>query len=354
MSFQPPPPRRHFASDNFAGICPEAQAALIEANAGHAPSYGADAWTAEATRLLRELFETDCEVFFVFNGTAANSLSLASLCEPFECVLCHEHSHIATDECGAPGFFAHGTTLTLLPGDQGKLTPASVARAATGRRDVHHPKARALSVTESTELGTVYSATELTALSEMARRHNLLVHMDGARFANAVAGLGVAPRTITWETGVDVLSLGGTKNGLPFGEAVVFFNRELARHFEYRRKQAGQLASKMRFLAAPWVGVLRDGAWLRYGAHANARAAELERGLRACEGVRIVYPRQANAVFAAFPEALSGALRAKGWMFYTDVGPDNAARLMCSWDTTSDDVATFLEDVQAWREQPSS
>ncbi|MEA3210158.1 MAG: threonine aldolase [Chthoniobacter sp.] len=321
-------------------------ATLLEANTGHAPSYGADAWTAEATRLLREIFETDCEVFFVFNGTAANSLSLASLCAPYESVLCFEHAHIATDECGAPGFFAHGTTLVPLPAALGKLTPETVAGAATGRRDVHHPKPRALSLTQSTELGTVFDAGEIAALTETARRYDLAVHMDGARFANAVSGLGATPRAITWEAGIDVLSLGGSKNGLPLGEAVVFFTKTFAQRFEYRRKQGGQLASKMRFLAAPWVGALRDGAWLRHAAHANAMAAELAIGLGTLPGVQIVYPRQANAVFAALPAAVTETLRAKGWLFYTDVGPDGAARLMCSWDTTSEDVAAFLRDAQ--------
>ncbi len=344
-----PDPRRQFASDNLAGICPEALATLVEANSGHAPSYGADAWTAEATRLLRDVFETDCEVFFLFNGTAANSLALASLCQPFESVLCYDHAHIATDECGAPGFFAHGTTLTPIAAEHGKLTPDSVIRAATGRRDVHHPKARAVSLTQSTELGTVYSPGEITALTATAREHGLAVHMDGARFANAVAGLGSTPRAITHDAGIDVLSLGGTKNGLPFGEAVVFFNHEYARQFEYRRKQGGQLASKMRFLAAPWVGALREDAWLRHAAHANAMAAELERGLRALPGVTIAHPRGANAVFAALPPALRDALHAKGWHFYTDVDPGGAARLMCSWDTTREDVAAFLRDAAGER-----
>jgi len=343
MSFATPPARRHFASDNFAGICPEALAALVEANAGHAPSYGADAWTAEATRLVREVFETDCEVFFVFNGTAANSLSLASLRAPFESVLCYEHAHIATDECGAPGFFAHGATLTPLPGENGKLSPATVRAAATGRRDVHAQKPRAISLTQSTELGTVYSLDEIGALAQAARAHGLAVHMDGARFANAVAALDATPRAVT--AGVDVLSFGGTKNGLPFGEAVVFFDRELARQFEYRRKQAGQLASKMRYVAAPWIGVLRDGAWLRHAAHANAMAAALERGLRTLPDVEIVYPRQANAVFAALPSPTTAALHSAGWQFYSDVGPAAAARLMCAWDTTPEDVATFLRDA---------
>ncbi len=343
MSFTPPPIRRHFASDNFAGICPEALAAMVECNGGHAPSYGADAWTAEATRLLRELFETDCDIFFVFNGTAANSLALASLCESYESVLCHEHAHIATDECGAPSFFAHGTTLAPLPGEDGKLTPAAVKSAATGRRDVHAQRLRAISLTQSTELGTVYSLDEIAALGEAARAHELAIHMDGARFANAVAGLAATPRAVI--ENVDVLSFGSTKNGLPFGEAVIFFNRGLARHFEYRRKQSGQLASKMRYIAAPWVGILRDGAWLRHAAHANAVAAALEQGLRTLPGVKIVYPREANAVFAAMPPSMITALRAAGWLFYTDVGSAAAARLMCAWDTTPGDVAAFLADA---------
>ncbi|MCE9610794.1 MAG: low specificity L-threonine aldolase [Chthoniobacter sp.] len=342
----PSPERpRQFASDNWAGICPEVAAALAEASAGHAPGYGADAWTAEAVRLIREVFETECDVFFVFNGTAANSLAVAAMCGPYESVLCHEHAHLVTDECGAPGFFAHGTTLKGLAGPLGKVLPAAVTDAALRRRDVHHPKVAALSLTQSTELGTVYTPDEIAALGVVAREQDLWLHMDGARFANALASLGVAPRQLTWQAGVDVLSFGGTKNGMPFGEALVFFDSELARDFAFRRKQGGQLASKTRFLAAPWVALLRDGAWLRHAASANARAAELERGLRAVPGVEVLYVREANAVFATMPPALLAGLRARGWQFYTDVGPDGAARLMGSWDTTEEDVAAFLHDA---------
>ena len=347
MPFPSSEPARQFASDNWAGICPEAWAALAEANAGHAPSYGADAWTAEAVRLIREIFETDCEVHFLFNGTSANSLAVAAMCAPHESTLCHEHAHLVSDECGAPGFFAHGTTLRPVGGALGKMQPAEVRAAALRRSDVHHPKPGALSLTQSTELGTVYAPEEIAGLGETAQELDLWLHMDGARFANAAASLGVAPQRMTWEAGVDVLSLGGTKNGLPFGEALVFFDRELARDFAFRRKQSGQLASKMRFLAAPWVGVLRDGAWLRHAARANARASQLERGLRALPGVAVLYARAANAVFATLPPAMLHGLRARGWQFYTDVGPDGAARLMCSWDTTEQDVANFLHDAAA-------
>ena len=338
-------PPRHFASDNWAAACPEALAALTEANTGHAPAYGADAWTAEATRLLREIFEAPCEVFFVFNGTAANSLAVAAMCAPYESVLCHRWAHLATDECGAPGFFAHGSTLVPLDGHNGKIAPEAIMEAAKGDAGVHRPKPRGVSITQSTELGTVHTPEEIAALGETAHALDLWLHMDGARFANAAAALHAPPRRLTWEAGVDVLSLGGGKNGLPFGEALVFFDPELARDFAFRRKQGGQLASKMRFLAAPWVGVLKDGAWLRHAAHANAMAAELESGLRSLPGVRILFSRDANAVFAALPRAMVDGLRARGWHFHTDVGPEAAARLMASWDTTREDVEVFLRDA---------
>src|SRR5215468_4106385 len=315
---------RHFASDNYAGICPEAFAALAQANTGHEASYGDDAWTAKASDLIRGVFETKCEVFFVFNGTSANSLSLASLCQPYHSILCHEITHVEVSECGAPEFFANGTKVLLLPGANGKIEPAAIERAVTRRTDIHYPKPRALTLTQATEVGTVYTPDELKALWGVARKFGLRVHMDGARFANAVASLGVAPKEITWQAGVDVLSFGGTKNGIGVGEAVVFFNLELAREFDYRCKQGGQLASKMRFLSAPWVGLLQDGAWLRHARHANAMAQRL---------------------FAAIPDDVVQALHQRGWKFYTNVGVDYT-RLMCSWDTTKEDVDSFAGDLK--------
>jgi len=345
MSSAVPKPRRHFASDNYAGICPEAWAALEAVNADHAASYGEDHWTKEAARGIGEIFETECEVFFVFTGTSANALAVASACAPFESVLCHEHSHLVADECNAAGFFAHGVALEPLPGADGRIHYQQIEQAAIRRMDVHHSRARMVSITQSTELGTVYSEEEIAAIGDTTDRLGLRLHMDGARFANAVAALGVAPRALTWEAGVDVLTFGGTKNGLAGGEALVFFDRHLARDFAYRRKQSGQLASKMRFLAAPWIGVLRDGAWLRHAGHANAMAQKLEEGLRPLPGVEIVHPREANAVFARFPAAMLTGLHGRGWQFYTDVGPSGAARLMCSWDTTPEDVAGFVRDA---------
>ncbi|HTP26608.1 MAG TPA: low specificity L-threonine aldolase [Anaeromyxobacteraceae bacterium] len=342
----PNEPFRHFASDNYAGLCPEAWAAMAEANSGHAPAYGEDRWTAEAADLLRDVFETDCEVFFVFNGTSANSLALASLCQSYHSVLCHEMAHVETDECGAPEFFSNGTKVLTIGGPHGKIDPAGIDRLVKRRNDIHYPKPRVLSVTQATELGTVYTSDELKALWARAKSHGLRIHMDGARFANAIAALGVAPKEITWHAGVDVLCFGGTKNGMAVGDAVVFFERELAREFEYRCKQAGQLASKMRFLAAPWVGMLRNGAWLQRAGHANAMAAELEAAIRSVEGVAILHPREANALFVSLPEGVATSLREKGWRFYDFIG-SGCSRLMCAWDTSPEDVRAFAADLRA-------
>ena len=342
-----PGPRRQFASDNYSGVCPEAWAALTEANAGHEPGYGNDTWTRHASDLIRDIFETKCEVFFVFNGTAANSLALASLCQSYHSVLCHELAHIETAECGAPEFFANGSKILLLPGTDARIDPAGIARAVNKRSDIHYPKPRVLSLTQATELGTVYSPAELQTLAETARRHGLRLHMDGARFANAVAALKVAPADLTWRAGVDVLCFGGTKNGLAVGEAVVFFNLEAAREFDYRCKQGGQLASKMRFLSAPWTGVLQDGAWLRHAQQANAMAQRLEAGLRGLTGVEIAHAVQTNVVFARLPGPAVKAMHEEGWKFYTHVGGAGEGRLMCSWDTKSEDVDAFVADLRA-------
>ncbi len=338
------PARRQFASDNYAGICPEAFAAMAEANQGHEVSYGDDSWTAKAANLIRDVFETNCEVFFVFNGTSANSLSLASLCQSYHSILCHEQAHVETSECGAPEFFANGTKVLLLPGADGKVDPKAIEHAVKQRTDIHFPKPHVLSLTQATELGTVYSLGELREVTDVARRCHLRVQMDGARFANAVVALGVTPKELTWEVGVDVLCFGGSKNGIALGEAVVFFNPELAREFDYRCKQGGQLASKMRFLSAPWVGMLQDGAWLRYAKHSNAMARRLEAAIRPLPRVQIAYPVQTNSVFARLPDEIIQGMFKRGWKFYTHVGPDSA-RLMTSWDTTPEDVDAFAADL---------
>lgn len=338
---------RHFASDNNAGMCPEVLAALVEANAHHLPGYGDDPWTRRAERLFRDVFETECEVFFVFNGTASNCLALWSLCESFHGVICHRYSHIETDECGAPGFFMHGVTLLPVDTADGKLTEETVREAHETKHDFHAAQPRALSLTQSTELGTVYRPEEIHHLSRVARELGLSVHMDGARFANAVASLKVSPAEMTWRAGVDVLSFGGTKNGAGFGEAVVFFDLKRAENFRRRCKQSGQLSSKMRFLSAQWVGLLENSVWLKYAEQANRVATYLESRLAEVPGVSVSFPREANAVFASLPGPLAEAAVKKGWRFYNDVGPGGAARLMCSWDSTEGDVDAFVADLLA-------
>ncbi len=341
---------RSFASDNASGVCPEAWEALAEANRGHTPAYGADPWTERAVALLRETFETDCRVYFTFTGTAANALALGACVRSHHAILAHELAHIEVDECGAPEFFTGGAKVVRVDGAHGKLEPAAVTEAAERRRDVHFPRARAVSLTQATEMGTVYTAEEVRALAAAARTARMAVHIDGARFANAVATLESPPRELSADAGVDVLCLGGTKNGLPAGEAVLFFNGELADEFESRIKQAGQLASKARFLAAPWVGVLENGAWLRHARNANTRAAQLESGLRRLAErwpyVTIVHPREANVVFVRLPPSTMSGLQAAGWFFY-DFPAAGGARLMCSWDTTESDVNDFLDAIAA-------
>jgi len=339
-----------FASDNYSGICPEAWQAMAEANAGYVNSYGDDRWTEHACNTLREFFEADCQVFFVFNGTAANSLALASLCRSYHSIICHEMAHVETDECGASEFFSNGTKLLLVPGEHGKVDLDAVSHTIERRKDIHYPKPKVLTITQATELGTLYSPAELAEIGALAKRHQLKLHMDGARFANALASLDVAPKQLTWQAGVDVLTFGGTKNGMAVGEAVVFFDKALAAEFDYRCKQAGQLASKMRFLAAPWVGMLRQGSLLKNAAHANRCALLLAEALLRVPGVQLVHPVQANAVFVQMPEALIDALHAAGWHFYTFIGSGHA-RFMCSWQSCENEIRSFGEQLRTLAEE---
>jgi len=336
---------QHFASDNYAGICPEALDALLTANAGHSPAYGDDEWTRRVSDRLRELFATDCDIYFVFNGTAANSLALASLCQSYHGVICHELAHVETDECGGPEFFSNGSKLLPAKGENGKLTPDSVLEVITRRSDIHYPKPRVVTLTQATEVGTLYTPGEIAAIAELAHRNGLRVHMDGARFANAVAAQGIAPADLSWRVGVDVLCFGGTKMGLPIGEAVVFFDRSLALDFAWRCKQAGQLASKMRFLSAPWLGMLEGDAWLRHAGHANAMAQRLAAGLASVPGTSLLFPVEANGVFVTLPAAVLDGLRTLGWRFYTFIGA-GGARFMCAWDTPPDRVDALLADLR--------
>jgi threonine aldolase len=338
--------RDHFASDNTAGICPEAWRALEEANSEYAASYGEDQWTAQVCERLRQLFEIDCDVYLVFTGTAANALGLAQLCQPFHGVICHERAHIQTDEAGAMEFYTRGAKLFLTKTNDGKIDLREAEKVIEQQVELHGHMMRVISIAQATELGTVYTPDETGAIGAFARAHELLLHMDGARFANAVASLGCLPKTITWKAGVDVLSFGGTKNGLAAGELVIFFDKKVSSDFQYRVKQAGQLGSKMRFLTAPWLGLLNGDVWLRNARHANEAARGLAQRLRVEAEMDTVFPVESNAVFVQMDDELVRGLHARGWRFYKFVEPD-IYRLMCSWSTTDEDVSMLVSDLLA-------
>jgi threonine aldolase len=341
---------QQFASDNYSGICPEAWAAMSEANLGHAPAYGEDAWTARAADAFRALFQTGCEVFFAFNGTAANSLALAALCQSYHSVICADTAHVETDECGAPEFFSNGSKLLVAPCAGGKLTPAAIRAIATNRSDIHFPKPRVVTVTQPTETGQVYSLAELRAISACCRELGLSLHMDGARFANALAYVGCAPSELSWKAGVDVLSFGATKNGVLAAEAVVFFNADLARDFPFRSKRGGHLLSKMRLLSAQLDAYLTDGLWLDNARHANAMARRLVAGLTALKGTQLMYPVDANEIFLVMPARMHDALQDGGAKYHpwpSDRPGERAFRLVTAFDTDPADVDRFLSIAQS-------
>jgi threonine aldolase len=336
-------PSRSFASDNNAVVHPEVLEAIGRANQGHVVGYGDDPHTESAVGKFREHFGGDVEVFFVFNGTAANVLSLQALTRPFHAVLCPELSHIYTDECGAPEKFT-GCKLVPLTAPMGKLTVETVAHAYHGIGDQHHVQPKVISITQSTEMGTVYKPAEVKALAQFAHGHDMFLHMDGARISNAVAAQGLTLRQATRDLGVDVLSFGGTKNGLMGVEAVVFFRPELARDFLYVRKQAMQLASKMRFLAVQMEALLTGDLWRRGAEHANRMARLLEQEIRKIPRVEIVYPVEANGVFAQIPHEAIEKIQER-YFFYVWNEEESVVRWMCSFDTTEEDVRQFAAFV---------
>jgi threonine aldolase len=335
--------RRGFASDNYAGVHPDVLAAIAEANVGHASAYGNDEFTARAQQRLREVLGDHVETCFVFNGTGANVTGLQTMLNRWEGVICASSAHINVDECGAPERLL-GAKLIDLPSDDGKLTPDQVRGAISGVDDEHRVQARVVSVTQSTELGTVYTPDELAALAETAHELGLYLHVDGARISNAAASLGIDLHATTGAVGVDVLSFGGTKNGLLGGEAVVFFDPELATNAKYARKQSMQLASKMRFVAAQFLALLSDDLWHRNAQHANTMAARLYEGVRDLPGVRVTRAVQANAVFATLPAAIIEALQEQ-FAFYVWDEATHEVRWMCSWDTTEEDVDDFVAAI---------
>jgi threonine aldolase len=339
--------RQEFASDNTAGLCPEVSAAFSDANVGAAAPYGDDEWTQRLCDRIRELFEVDCNVFLVFNGTAANALALAQLCHPFHSVICHEHAHLDNDECGACEFYTGGSKLIPTRGANGKIDLREVEVALARQHELHSHKPHVISLAQATEVGTVYTPDEIREISAFANKRRMFLHMDGARFANAIATLRCAPKEITWRAGVEVLCFGGTKNGLAAGELVVFFSKERSADFDYRAKQGGHLASKMRFLAGPWLALLESEVWLKNARQANEAALKLASGLRSC-GAEIVFPVESNAVFFRLDAMVAQKLRERGWDFYKFIEPD-IYRLMCAWSVTEDAISALLSDFKAAR-----
>ena len=332
----------NFSSDNVTGVAPEIMAALAAANTGAASSYGADAITERLTRRFSDVFERDVTVFPVATGTAANALALACLTPPWGVIYGHRESHFQVDECGAPEFYAGGAKLRMIDGDHGKITAADLEAAIMGRGVVHHAQPASVSLTQSTEAGTVYQVTEIEAIAEVCRRHGLALHVDGSRFGNAVAALNRSPADLTWRAGVEALSFGATKNGAMAAEAVVFFESRLAEEFAFRRKRGGHLFSKMRFLSAQLEAYLAGDLWLRNAGHANRMAARLAEGLGTLPGATLKHPVEANELFVELPDPVIRGLLADGFHFYRW---DNEESVVIRWVTAFD---TALETVDAF------
>jgi threonine aldolase len=336
--------RRGFASDNHAGVHPEVMAAIAAANEGHAGAYGDDPWTARAQQRFREHFGASAQAFPVFNGTGANVLCLEALTRPWQGVVCARSAHLNLDECGAPE--RAGRKLLVVDTPDGRLTPELIAPLLVRIGDEHVVQPRVISITQSTELGTVYPPEAIAALAGWAHAHGMLLHVDGARLCNAAAAFGVPLRALTTDAGVDALSFGGTKNGVMGAEAVVLLRDEIADGFRYRRKQAMQLASKMRFVSAQLEALLAGDLWQRSAAHANAMARRLAGAVGDLAGLTVTQPVEANAVFAVLaPEATERLQR--DWPFYVWDDSAGEVRWMCAWDTQPEDVDAFADDVRA-------
>ncbi|MEZ5535063.1 MAG: low specificity L-threonine aldolase [Thiolinea sp.] len=335
--------KNSFASDNTSGACPAVLEAVLAANTGIASSYGNDEWSARLEKHLSDVFEKQVKVFPVTSGTAANALSLAALTPPYGKVFCHEMSHINTDECGAPEFFTQGAKLIPISSDNGKITAPALEQKIRGRGNVHSAQPATLSITQSCEVGVIYQPEEIAAVTAVARQHGLRVHMDGARFANALARLNISPAEMTWKAGVDVLSFGGTKNGCLAAEAVVFFNESDIGAFPFLHKRAGQLLSKMRFVAAQLDAYISNEVWLDNARHANAMADRLSQGLQAL-GIELAYPTEANEIFARLPRAVIQHLNAQGFSV-TEGELDETAppRFVTSWNSLPEEVDALLE-----------
>ncbi len=331
--------KKTFASDNYSGVHPAIMDALIQANTGHVPSYGADEYTAAAIKKFKDHFGSDIDVFLVYNGTGANVLGLQTLTRSFNSILCAELAHINVDESTAPEKFL-GCKLVTVPAPNGKMTTAAIEEKIQRIDDQHHPQAKVISLSQSTEYGTVYSVDELKDIGALAKKHDLFFHMDGSRISNAAVSLDRNFAEFTRDAGVDVLSFGGTKNGMMFGEAIIVFNPDLGRYLKYFRKQGMQLHSKMRFIGAQFTAMLSDDLWRKNAAHSNAMARLLERELRQFHEITITRPVDANGVFAIFPKHILSALQEEHF-FYVWNDRTTEARLMCAFDTTEEEIKNF-------------
>ncbi len=331
---------KSFASDNYAGVLPEVMQALQNANAAHAISYGADDITKRTVTLFKEVFDADVDVYLVFNGTGANVLSISSCTQSYNAVLCADISHIYNDESSAPETITGCRFFPIATNEQGKLTVPALEQRLIRKGDIHYAQTQMISATQSTEYGTVYTIGELKAIADLARKNNLFFHVDGSRFFNAAASLNCSLKDISTLAGIDILSLGGTKAGMMFGEAVVVFNKELSKHIAYKHKQCMQLASKTRFIAAQFEAMLTNENWRVHALHANNMAQKLSIALSCFPQVHITKPVQANAVFAELPTGWIKPLQEQ-YPFYIWKDTTNEARLMCSFDTTEADIDAF-------------
>ena len=330
---------RSFASDNNSGVHPFVMEAIAEANRDHAVGYGDDPWTEKATAKIKELFGSDAEPFFVFNGTGANSVALQAVTRSYHSILCAQTAHIYVDECGGPGKMS-GCTLTAIETPNGKLTPELIRPHLHNFGVCHHSQPKAVYISQASELGTIYTPEEIRAIADLIHTYGMVLHMDGARLANACAALDGSMKALTVDAGVDILSFGGTKNGMMMGEAVIAFHAEQARELPYFRKQSAQLASKMRYLSAQFIPYLENDLWLKNARNANRQAKKLEEILRRYPQVRFTQPVETNQLFFVIPREVSEELL-KHYFFYTWNEVSNEVRLVTSWDTTDEDIDGF-------------
>ena len=338
--------RVKFASDNVAGACPEVLEAILKANDGDSTPYGNDKISTDLQNKFSEIFEKEVIVFPIASGTAANALALATMTPSFGNVYCHRLSHINTDECGAPEFYTGGAKLINLQGIKGKITAEELNESISGKGIVHHTQPSSASITQVCETGEVYQLDEIKRISDVAHKHNLNMHMDGARFANALVSLNTTPAEMTWKSGIDVLSFGATKNGCLAAEAIIFFKKELVGNLGFLMKRAGHLLSKMRFVSAQLDAYISNDVWLKNAKHANEMGKKLSEGLAKHNSIEIAYPTEANEVFAKLPRDIIDHLNSEGYIINEDELDGKAVRFVAAWNTQASDVESFLDSIK--------